>query len=84
MSEAIMPTRSLFIYPGYRSVCVLAAMTVETFGSDQAQSNNISLCLRTHELISLVKSRCLNMQPICRYPRQCAIVQDNDRVSVVR
>jgi hypothetical protein len=36
--------RLLFIYPGYQSVCVLAAMTVKTFGSDQAeQSNNITL-----------------------------------------
>ena len=33
MREAIIPTRSLFIYPGYLNVWVLAAMTVETYES---------------------------------------------------
>lgn len=32
--EAIMPTRSLFMYPGYRSVVVEADITVETFHRD--------------------------------------------------
>lgn len=31
ISEETMPTRSLFIYPGYRSVVVLADMTVDTY-----------------------------------------------------
>jgi hypothetical protein len=30
ISDATSPIRSLFIYPGYRSVVVLAAITVET------------------------------------------------------
>jgi hypothetical protein len=31
MREAINPMRSLFMYPGYLNVVVLAAMTVDTF-----------------------------------------------------
>lgn len=31
MSEDIMPTKSLFIYPGYLNVVVLADMTVDTY-----------------------------------------------------
>lgn len=30
MREAMIPTRSLLVYPGYRRVCVLAAITVDT------------------------------------------------------
>ena len=30
MSDATRPTRSLFMYPGYRKVVVLAAMTADT------------------------------------------------------
>ena len=38
MRDAIIPTRSLFMYPGYRRVWVLAAITVDTWSQSAWRS----------------------------------------------
>jgi hypothetical protein len=82
MSEAMMPTKSLFIYPGYRSVCVLAAMTVDTL--DAVSKSYPQGKGYTHELICLVERRRLQVQAVCIDARQCTIVKHDNGVGVVR
>ena len=38
----------------------------------------------THQLIRLIKARRLYMQPVCRYTRESAIIEHDDRVRMVR
>jgi hypothetical protein len=100
MSEAMMPTRSLFIYPGYRSVCVLAAITVETLTTPHSRREDTinkplplplgrsaqrqKTAVNTHELIGLVKRGRLQMQAVRIDARKRTIVEHDDRVCVVR
>ena len=60
MREATMPTRSLFMYPGYRSVCVLAAITVDTLVLSMAFFRKPNLGTN-YQLICLVKIGVLDM-----------------------
>jgi hypothetical protein len=77
-----MPTKSLFIYPGYRRVCVLAAMTVDTLDivSKYYPHRNSG----TDELIRLVKRRRLQVQAVRVDACQCTIVEHDNGIGVVR
>ena len=80
MSEAMIPTRSLFMYPGYLSVWVLAAITVDTYTT----LNNIrSKVACTYELIRLIETWVLEVQAVRSNTRECTIVEDDNRVCVV-
>jgi hypothetical protein len=78
----MMPTKSLFIYPGYRSVCVLAAMTVDTLDAVRKSYPHGNNC--THELIRLVKRGRLQVQAVSVDACQCTIVEHDNGVGVVR
>ena len=68
------------MYPGYLSVWVLAAITVDTYTT----LNNIrSKVACTYELIRLIETRSLYMQPVGRDASEGAVVEDNDRIRVI-
>lgn len=54
ISEAISPMRSLFMYPGYLSVVVLADMMVETWG--RARGQHLHHCRAAEHVQNLLRT----------------------------
>ena len=87
MSDAMMPTKSLFMYPGYRSVVVLAHITVDTCIAYGGALTTEHITLRysdrsihtqhPYQVVDLLECRLWDVEAVgCNAPQRC-VVQNN-------